>query len=194
MKDSADPLDGWNYADVLDTPYGAATNDVYGKLFKYLESLFSAFHFRLKMLNVDFQMFNVDAVKLEDYLPDGTFARVEVRGLFTWRKKPALLKEKQVSNISDGWCLGAARTVSHLGGFLQTPTINPHATLISLFMNAVDEEMTKEDERQNVKTELMDVMRYMPFTGAPPSTRDPLFLMRDASRPLVRDNDRYFNR
>lgn len=30
MKDSADPLDGWTYADISGSSYGPATNDVYG--------------------------------------------------------------------------------------------------------------------------------------------------------------------
>lgn len=59
-------------------------------------------------------------------------------------------------------------------------------------MNAVDEEMTKADEIQSLNTELTDVLRYVPLTEIPQSRYDPLTLMRDAARPVVRDNDKYF--
>lgn len=75
MKDSADPLEGWAYTDMLGGP---ATNDIYGRLFSFLMKLLSDFYRRLKSLHVDFQMFNVDAQKLDLYLQGGTFARVEV--------------------------------------------------------------------------------------------------------------------
>lgn len=78
MKDSADPLDGWAFADVSGSSYGPATNDIYGKLYSYLRKLFTEFCRRLVSLSVDLRLFNTDARQLKDYLEEGTFARVEV--------------------------------------------------------------------------------------------------------------------
>lgn len=81
-----------------------------------------------------------------------------------------------------------------LGRFLQPPNINPHATLLTLFMNAVDEEMTEADDRQSLTTEQTQVSRYIPATEIPRSIFDPTIYMLDAARSIVRDNDKYFDR
>lgn len=78
MKDSADPLDGWNLSEVLDFDIGPTTNDVYGKLFCYLRSLFSSFHQRVASHSVRFLLLNVDATDLPDQLGETRFARIEV--------------------------------------------------------------------------------------------------------------------
>lgn len=85
MKDSADPLRGWDFAEVLKTPSGPARNDIYCKLFYYLRELFSSFHRRLSSLNTSFQLFHLDAQDLPDYLETGTFARIEVHMHHTLR-------------------------------------------------------------------------------------------------------------
>lgn len=78
MKDSADPLDGWNLSEVLKVQCGPASNDSYGKLFYFLTSLFSRFYHRLSVLEASFELLNLDAKNLRDHLPDGTFSRIEV--------------------------------------------------------------------------------------------------------------------
>jgi hypothetical protein len=76
--DSADPFHGWNLAEVLKTSSGLAKNDIYGKLFYYLRDLFSRFYCRLSSLSMSFQLLNIDAQDLSDFLNHRTFARVEV--------------------------------------------------------------------------------------------------------------------
>jgi hypothetical protein len=45
----------------------------------------------------------------------------------------------QVSNICDFYYLGTEKTVSSLGPLLQKSSVNPHATLLMLFMCAAGE-------------------------------------------------------
>jgi hypothetical protein len=81
MPDSADPLSGWDYIDVLTTPYGPASNDTYGKLFTYLKGLLSTFYRRLfsETTKTEFRLLCVDAENLRDYAVQyDVFDRVEV--------------------------------------------------------------------------------------------------------------------
>jgi hypothetical protein len=68
MKDSADPLNGWDIAEIAVMLSGPATSDIYGKLFYYLRGLFRGFCNRLSPLNVSFQAFHLDAQDLPDQL------------------------------------------------------------------------------------------------------------------------------
>lgn len=77
MKDNADPLCGWPAEEVAQTLSGAATADIYGKLFYYLRSLFRTFLARVSNSKVSFQLFQVDAADLPDYLSGESFSRIE---------------------------------------------------------------------------------------------------------------------
>ncbi|KAH7204657.1 hypothetical protein DER44DRAFT_666985 [Fusarium oxysporum] len=127
MFDSADPLDGWLLNEVEKTPTGLATFDIYGKLFHYVRSMLVKFLARAAKSTVAFQLLQVDAANLPDHV-DGSFDRIEV------------------SNISDGGYLGIHRTVALMAPVLREPSINPHATLITLFMNMVEETLTPADK------------------------------------------------
>ncbi|GKZ74780.1 hypothetical protein AnigIFM50267_001270 [Aspergillus niger] len=60
----------------------------------------------------------------------------------SWR---VLTSSVQVSNVSDQGYLGIHRTLNATVPLLQTPVNNPHATLITFFLNAVDETLTAQD-------------------------------------------------
>jgi hypothetical protein len=62
----------------------------------------------------------------------------------------------QVSNITDRHYLGTHQTLKLLSPLLQSPTKNPHATLISLYLNALIEVMKSSGEKdQALNIELM---------------------------------------
>lgn len=50
-----------------------------------------------------------------------------------------LTDDLQTSNICDLGYVGPAQTVQLLGPLLQKPSENPHATLVTSFMNAIDQ-------------------------------------------------------
>lgn len=78
LKDSSDPLEGWNIFDILNKTPRAASSDVYGKLYFYLQYAFKAFIEKSITLNASFQLFNVNAEELSKHLESETFSRIEV--------------------------------------------------------------------------------------------------------------------
>lgn len=183
MMDSADPLNGWDLVEVSATSAGPASNDLYGQLFNHLKSVFTSFCYRLATCNLEFQLLNVNAEDLGLHpsdIEEGTFARVEA------------------SNVGDVQYLGVARTVEHLGRFLQWPKNNPHATLITLFMTAVKERTSKEKEDVKEKRgEMLRLMQYVPFTAIEMDSTymySSRAMMRITAHGHVRDVDKSFNR
>ena len=84
MMDSADPLDGWDLGYVLQSSYGSAINDMYGKLFNHLRDLLSSFIRQTALRRIAFELFNMDVKDLPKQLGSRQFARIEV-----WSKECA---------------------------------------------------------------------------------------------------------
>ncbi|KAM0520656.1 hypothetical protein ACHAPE_003053 [Trichoderma viride] len=162
LKDSSDPLEGWNIFDILNKTPRAAPSDVYGKLYFYLQQAFKAFIEKSISLNASFQLFNVNAEELSKHLESGTFSRIE--------------------------------TLYSLGPLLQKKSTNPHATLIMLFMNAIEENLTPADQAAGFRSSMAQVVKFLP----PPVSRshpyDPCYLKYMLAADLFRDNDRFFNK
>ncbi|KAI1262719.1 hypothetical protein F5Y18DRAFT_438850 [Xylariaceae sp. FL1019] len=121
MMDSADPLDGWSAKTFLATKAGPAKKDAYGQLYHYLKRVFTRFHARLRSNAVSFELYHVDARALDKTLAGRHFDRIEV------------------SNICDTYCLGIRTTLATFSPLLRSPSLNSHATLVTLFLNAVPE-------------------------------------------------------
>lgn len=98
-----------------------------------------------------------------------------------------------MSNICDGGYLGIKRTLALFGPRLRSREDNPHATLVTLFLNAVQEVTSKMDEYQEMFKEMKKVSAYLPQT-APPSSNDAGFLWASAAVCMVRDVDKFFNK
>ncbi|KAI8955701.1 hypothetical protein F4801DRAFT_600911 [Xylaria longipes] len=124
MMDSADPTDGWSIKAFLATKAGPAKKDAYGQLHHYLKRLFANFHHYLHSKPVSFELQHVNAQVLDKTLAGREFDRIEV------------------SNICDSNYLGIDTTLKTFGPLLRSPSANPHATLITAFMNAVPEAKT----------------------------------------------------
>lgn len=78
MMDSADPLSGWSYTEVLSASVGPAPNDIYGKLYHHVKSLLARFYRRVVDTGVEFHLSNVDAVDLSTHTSHLSFARIEL--------------------------------------------------------------------------------------------------------------------
>jgi hypothetical protein len=102
----------------------------------------------------------------------------------------------KVSNICDTPYLGLAATVDIFTPLLQRHTTNPHATLITLFMNAIEEEFEHCGDAENtqiVVQELTRIAKYLPYR--PNLDRyDPYSVKMLFATPLVRDADRYLEK
>lgn len=79
MSDTADPLGGWNFVEILQTSAGLAGNDLYGKLFVHVRSTLLSFKHRLLEEGVKLELHNLNATELPQTLTPATFARIEVR-------------------------------------------------------------------------------------------------------------------
>lgn len=80
---------------------------------------------------------------------------------------------------------------------LQTPLENPHATLITLFMNAVDETLTDQDKIQGLTAHspiTKCLLKYLPPQGRPTSPYAPELIKFNLGRDLVRTYDHIFDR
>jgi hypothetical protein len=80
---------------------------------------------------------------------------------------------------------------------LQTPNQNPHATLITLFMNAVEEVMTLEDRLQGLAPDsraLRDSRKYLPLNKKPDSRYDPVLMKVQYAQELVARYEHVFER
>ncbi|KAI0378799.1 hypothetical protein F5Y04DRAFT_272324 [Hypomontagnella monticulosa] len=175
LKDDADPVSGWSKAEILEISSGAATNDTYGKLNILLRTVLTRFHQRIKGMDITFQLLNVDAEKLYDYVGQTSFDRIEV------------------SNISDAGYLGMAKTTAYIGRLLKEPRDNPHATLVALFLNAVDEMFDDDEKRKAIEHEVKEVFKYMAPTP-PTGPYDASIMVNDIATQQVRDVDKYFER
>ncbi|KAK0308345.1 hypothetical protein LTR01_004972 [Friedmanniomyces endolithicus] len=182
MMDSADPLDGWDWREVLKTSSGLATNDLYGKLVVYLRRLFFDFHNVLQSHVLTFSLFNTNAGSLPHHLPKNNFARIEV------------------SNIVDRAYLGIEKTLGLLGPLLQPPSVNPHAAMLTLFMNAIPEILSEKEQKNIAKPEMELAMQYMTkvsparlFGGNMAAAMQTEIIKMMGASVLVRDVDKYFN-
>jgi hypothetical protein len=127
MYDNADPLNGWSAKDIEATSTGLATSDIYGKMYYYVRGVLEAFLGGMSSRAVALELLRVDASDLPTHLNENSFDRIEV------------------SNISDAGYLGIHKTVGIMSPLLRSPSVNSHATLITLFMNLVDENLTNQD-------------------------------------------------
>jgi hypothetical protein len=83
MMDSADPLDGWPLEEVIQK-LPSARNDIYGGLFMYLQDVLLEFCDKIQRLNVQFQLYQADALDLPGLMGQygmgyQHFDRIEVR-------------------------------------------------------------------------------------------------------------------
>lgn len=103
----------------------------------------------------------------------------------------------QVSNIADQGWLGIHRTLLMAVPLLQPSHYNPHATLLTLFMNAVDETLTDEDRMRDATPDssaTKRLLKYLPPDGRRLSKFDPRIVKFNLGRDLVTDYRPIFTR
>jgi len=80
----------------------------------------------LSSMDITVQLLEYDASDLPNYLK-------------TLPREQRFFDRIEVSNIVDGGYLGLERTLTTLVPWLKPADVNPHATLLGLFLNAVAE-------------------------------------------------------
>ncbi|PFH56468.1 hypothetical protein XA68_16469 [Ophiocordyceps unilateralis] len=132
LLDDADPSTGWYSKDIAETSSGPASADFYGKLYFLVRATIQSFIRRMAGGQVSFRLLNWDVAELIERIKGETFSRIEI------------------SNLADTSWLGIHRTLFYAMPMLQPVAYNRHATLITLFMNAVEDTLTSQDKVQKV--------------------------------------------
>jgi hypothetical protein len=102
----------------------------------------------------------------------------------------------QVSNICDQAYLGFAPTIAVFSPLLENTVVNPHATLITLFMNALEEEFMNCGDERNKNVMMKELKLVTEYAGYRPNItkNDPYFLQLSFAKPLVRDKEKYLEK
>jgi hypothetical protein len=80
---------------------------------------------------------------------------------------------------------------------LQGPLINPYATVITLFMNAVGENQTDQDQISRISPRhpaTQRLLQYLPRNRRPTGNNDPEVMKFIAARDIVETYDHIFDR
>lgn len=200
MRDNADPLNGWSSKEVEDTSSGPASADIYGKLFYHVRAVLRAFILRLSDLPVSFRLFQMDVSDLPSLLESGSFSRIEVSCSHALPPRldvdprSSLTCITQVANICDNGYLGIHRTLGLMVPLLQAPHINPHATLITLFMNAVEEITTDRDRKASMTLASKRLLKYLPIKARPTNPSGPDIIKFTYALDQVATYDHVFDR
>lgn len=100
-----------------------------------------------------------------------------------------------MSNISDDCYLGIARTLDLCRPLLQKHSDNSHATIITLFMNAVVEAVQSTPPSRGESISILQrVARYLPPNSPRHFDYDSATIKYVSAHDLLRDNEKYFNR
>ncbi|KAI0890391.1 uncharacterized protein GGS22DRAFT_183737 [Annulohypoxylon maeteangense] len=174
LKDDADPINGYRLDKIKVFPCDAPANDLYGKLSFLLKDLITRFHRRLQNSNIQFHLLNVNAQDLQNYTGQVMFDRIEV------------------ANITDAGYLGMGQTLLYMGPLLKQPSDNRHATLVALFLNAVDEIFDDSEKRKAISRDIQEVWKYMD-PKPPTGPYDAGIIVSDIATQQVRDVDKYFD-
>ena len=142
IVDGADPLRAWSFKEIIDLPY-TAKHDLYGRLYKYLQKLLVTFCERLRDLKTNFYVDYCETADLSERIKDygfetGSFDRIEV-GL-TWCLSIESLTDhgSQVGNLCESDDLKTEKCLKLFGPFLRPASDNPSATLIGVYIDAVN--------------------------------------------------------
>ncbi|CAA7262883.1 unnamed protein product [Cyclocybe aegerita] len=148
QNDSQDPMTCWPYDELQSSSkkYSLPSNDIYGALYFHLLAQFRLFASMLGKRELHFTLLGEDARRIPTTLPK-----------LLKNISPQKFDRVDVSNTSDICYIGIEGTLSILGDLLKPCKQNPHATLITLFLNYVMEasipvETQRRTMRQNMKT------------------------------------------
>ena len=100
-----------------------------------------------------------------------------------------------MANISDTGYIGTRGALTVLTPLLRPPQQNPHATLITLYLNAVMEVIKMGDPKKEVP-DVGLLAQYLPSFPLfpPPSNNHPDMLRFWDARTLILDVNKYFRR
>ena len=105
----------------------------------------------------------------------------------------------QTANVADKGYLGVEGTVSSLSPLLDPPHVNEHATLVTLFINAIPETNHFFADDASEQADMEKASSYVFANGAPKlsdlkSAYSPLLIKVSCGKDLVHDMDKTFEK
>ncbi|KAL6789154.1 hypothetical protein J3E68DRAFT_444007 [Trichoderma sp. SZMC 28012] len=149
--ESGSPLAAWGVLDVIKTPW-AAQNDLYGKLYYFLRGVIGNFLHWLGPNEFGLSFFNVPIRALPRHLGSKKYDRIEV------------------SNVCGREELSIRDTFQLFSGHLMDLADNPHATLMTWFVNAAKESKDARGNAQSLFTTFQLQLLYNNFNTKAPAT------------------------
>ncbi|SMR64258.1 unnamed protein product [Zymoseptoria tritici ST99CH_3D1] len=173
----ADITAGWSLQEIMAQNSCPATNDLHGKLFFLIRDLLIKFHRRVNSPTqaTNFHFLHMDAMALDDHLTNVYFDRIEV------------------SNTSDSAYIGVPRMIEHLAPLLQPRSVNPHATLIMLFMKAIFEAPSLLARGDHYEAEHELLKKYKPGLSQYTAWFDVNLMMNFLASFMFLDMDKFFD-
>ncbi|KKA28146.1 hypothetical protein TD95_000989 [Thielaviopsis punctulata] len=177
---TADPLQGWDMLDILKTKnIGGATNDIYGRMFFHVRDMLADFHSRVANKVIEIHHASAEDLK--------------------WHVQPFKFDRIDTNTLGDMKYGGFSSVLVNMMPLLRSRTENKHATMLMLFIKAVEEMHWEDRHDKNVfEKEVRSMMKIVaPKTVQAAKGRMPrewnlkIYRMVD-SLGLFRDRDYYF--
>ena len=118
----------------------------------------------------------------------------KARYLKTLFREQRFFDRTKASNIVDGGYLGLERTLTTLVPWLKPADVNPHATLLGLFLNAIAECKNSFETVQTVKDQSSVVHKLLPPLPSMLSPLNPAFIKYMAAIELFKNFEVIFQR
>ena len=184
QKDSANPLDGYSLSTLLPSHSDGSSNtrcDINGALYDHVLTNLRLFSEKLRTQSHSFVLLGADAFYLPIILRDSPVAK---RGF----------DRIEVSNVADTSYLGPEIVLSTFGPMLKTTKDNPHATLITRFMNATrsaEQDLGDLYRRKAAKKGIKKTRKLLPACPVPVEAEkyDPQLLRLSAAASMYKDRD-----
>ncbi|KAK4066642.1 hypothetical protein Trihar35433_7069 [Trichoderma harzianum] len=155
--ESGSPLAAWGVLDVNKTPW-AAENDLYGKLYCFLRGVVGNCLHWLGPNEIGLCFHNVPIRTLPSRLAKREYDRIEY------------FLATQVSNVCGREELSIRDTFQLFSGHLKDPADNPHATLMTWFVNAAKEPKDARGNAQSLPITFRLQLLYNNFDSKAPAS------------------------
>ncbi|KAF2741866.1 hypothetical protein M011DRAFT_413673, partial [Sporormia fimetaria CBS 119925] len=177
FKPHESPLSGW----FIENDIAVPRTDRYGTLFAHLLNTFEIFLHRLLNTKPLFELFCYEFVTWRVRLPKGIYSRIEV---------------SHVTDFSAHWHVSTAQLIAIVAPLLQPKNVNPHATILTLYRNAVLFTLAKYKEDPVINIE--NLSKFLPLHKPDGTEHDPhsadAFRVERARRLFVQNCDMWLQR
>ncbi|KAK0390795.1 hypothetical protein NLU13_0298 [Sarocladium strictum] len=128
VEELADPFDGWDFPAIVTRASHMPKSDLYGRLYCYLQGLFGNFVKKAHDKVVRFEMLNTSLEEIHSYVEPRSFARIDATA------------------VTESPDYGVRQVFENLGHLLELPEINPHAAVLGLYVQKIEDELMKHED------------------------------------------------